>query len=97
MPSKREGPRPRGQADYKKKKRILLTENPFCHWCSAPASEADHLIEVDRGGDNSLENMVSSCRKCNAIRASQIRLEPLSSLLEGTFFFWKFGSLTHIR
>ena len=73
MPSKQQGPRPRGQADYKKNKRILLAENPFCHWCSAPASEADHLIEVDRGGDNSLENMVSSCRKCNATRGNKYR------------------------
>ena len=73
MPSKREGPRPRGQADYKKNKRILLAENPFCHWCGMPASEADHLIEVDRGGDNSLENMVSACRKCNAVRGNKYR------------------------
>ena len=73
MPSKREGPRPRNQADYKRNKQILLAENPFCHWCNMPATEADHLIEVDRGGDNSLDNMVSACRKCNATRGNKYR------------------------
>jgi phage terminase large subunit-like protein len=73
MPSKQQGPRPRNQADYKRNKQILLAENPFCHWCGMPASEADHLIEVDRGGDNSLGNMVSACRKCNATRGNQYR------------------------
>ena len=73
MPSKQQGPRPRNQADYKRNKQILLAENPFCHWCGMPASEADHLIEVDRGGDNSLTNMVSACRKCNATRGNQYR------------------------
>ena len=78
MPSKQQGPRARSSAEYKKNKRILLAENPFCNWCGMPASEADHLIEVDRWpadqpGVNSLENMVSSCRKCNATRGNKYR------------------------
>lgn len=78
MPSKQQGPRARGSAEYKKNKRILLEENPFCNWCGMPASEADHLIEVDRWpadqpGVNSLENMVSACRKCNATRGNRYR------------------------
>ena len=28
----------------------LNTTAPPCYWCGAPASEADHLIEHDRGG-----------------------------------------------
>jgi 5-methylcytosine-specific restriction endonuclease McrA len=48
-----------------------------------PASEADHLIEVDRGGDNSLDNMVSACRKCNATRGNQYRAARDAGKYEG--------------
>jgi hypothetical protein len=54
---------------YRKNRAQLLRDAPNCHWCKkAKATQADHLIEADRGGDDSLENMVPSCGKCNAKR-----------------------------
>ncbi len=78
MPSKHKGSRPRNQAEYKRNKLILLQENPFCVYCGAPATEADHVIEVDRWpqgqpGVNSLENLRSCCRSCNAARGNKYR------------------------
>jgi hypothetical protein len=78
MPSKHKGSRPRNQAEYKRNKLILLQENPFCHYCGKPATEADHVIEVDRWpqgqpGVNSLDNLRSACRGCNAARGNKYR------------------------
>ncbi len=52
-------------------RRIALENEPICHWCrKAPSTEADHLIEVDRGGTDDLENLCGSCKKCNATRGN---------------------------
>jgi len=55
---------------YLKNRQVVLRGNPLCHWCGTqPATQADHLIEVDRGGGHELENLVPSCAKCNNTRA----------------------------
>ena len=55
---------------YLKNRQVILQGNPLCHWCGTqPATQADHLIEVDRGGGHELENLVPSCAKCNNTRA----------------------------
>ena len=58
----------------------VLSQNAVCMWCLytgkvSPATEADHIIPVDRcesEGINPLDpnNLVPSCRSCNARRAS---------------------------
>lgn len=78
MPSKHKGSRPRNQAEYKRNKLILLQENPYCFYCGNPATEADHVIEVDRWpqgvpGVNSLDNLRPCCRRCNAARGNKYR------------------------
>lgn len=56
--------------EYLKNRQIILKGNPTCHWCGTqPATQADHLIEVDRGGGHELQNLVPSCAKCNNTRA----------------------------
>ena len=55
---------------YLKNRRVVLQGNPICYWCKrAPATQADHIIELDRGGGNELENLVPACAKCNNKRA----------------------------
>ena len=57
---------------YKRNRASILAGSPDCHWCGkAKATQADHLIELDRGGDHSLENLVPSCGPCNAARGSR--------------------------
>ena len=53
---------------YRKARKELLTGNPACYWCGKPATTADHLIEVDRGGDSS--TMVAACGSCNSRRGA---------------------------
>ena len=51
---------------YLANRAALLADNPLCHWCKrAPATEADHLIEHDRGGTNDIDNLVPACKPCN--------------------------------
>lgn len=57
--------------EYKRARKELLQGNPICHWCKrAPATEADHLIEVDAGGTH-LDGLVPSCKPCNAARGTR--------------------------
>jgi 5-methylcytosine-specific restriction endonuclease McrA len=48
---------------------LYLREKSKCFWCDSPISlhEAtkDHVIPQSKGGDNSFENLVCSCHKCN--------------------------------
>lgn len=56
---------------YRRNRQLLLESNPPCHWCNTPnATTADHLIELDRGGDSSLSNLVPACHKCNSKRGA---------------------------
>jgi hypothetical protein len=53
---------------YQKARRELLEGSPVCHWCKRnPATEADHLLEVDSGGTHN-DGMVPSCKPCNSKR-----------------------------
>jgi 5-methylcytosine-specific restriction endonuclease McrA len=62
----------RNSPEFMHNRRIVLENEPICHWChKAPSTEADHLIEVDRGGTDDLENLCGSCKKCNSIRGNR--------------------------
>ena len=56
-------------SEYKRRRAELLQGNPLCHWCrTAPATEADHLIEYDIVGDDT--ELVPSCKPCNSRRGA---------------------------
>ena len=52
------------------RKRVYERDNYICHYCKIPltpfTATLDHVVPVAAGGDNSLANLVSACRKCNA-------------------------------
>lgn len=59
---------------YQEARRRLLSDSPLCHWCQRnPATTADHLIEVDAGGERDLDQLVPACRPCNSRRGAQYR------------------------
>ncbi len=64
---------------YKAARHELLRDSPTCHWCHRnPATELDHLVEVDRGG--SLEDgYVASCKPCNSARGAIHRNRKLAN------------------
>ena len=56
--------------EYKEARAELLRDSPICYWCRrAPATEADHLVETDRGG-TWRDGLVPSCKPCNARRGA---------------------------
>jgi hypothetical protein len=56
---------------YARNRKSVLAGSPVCHWCqTSTADTADHLIEKDLGGDDSLENLVPACRSCNSKRGA---------------------------
>ena len=58
--------------EYQRNRRSILAGSPLCHWCGkAKATQADHLIELDAGGDHSITNLVPSCASCNARRGTK--------------------------
>lgn len=62
----------RNTAAWKRLRAQVVRDEPVCHWCrKAPSTEADHLIELHRGGDNSRDNLVGSCKPCNAKRGAR--------------------------
>ena len=57
---------------WKEVRKRVLAEEPVCHWCKrAPSTQADHIVELDRGGDPyERTNLVGSCQKCNSARGA---------------------------
>lgn len=51
---------------------IFARDNFTCRYCGAQAGEesvslqVDHLVAVADGGDNSMDNLVTACQRCNA-------------------------------
>lgn len=61
---------------YKANRHAILQGNPLCHWCGQrPATEADHLIEVDRGGTDETDNLVPACKPCNGRRGQRYQAQ----------------------
>lgn len=61
---------PYANPEYQRNRKQLLADNPPCAWCGKPATTADHLIELDRGGSHDLTNLVPACSQCNSKRGS---------------------------
>lgn len=51
---------------WRRLRQLVLTREPFCRMCGAPATEVDHIIPLSRGGTNALENLQPLCKRCHA-------------------------------
>jgi 5-methylcytosine-specific restriction endonuclease McrA len=45
---------------------VFARDGHRCQYCGASAENIDHVIPRSRGGLHSWENVVASCRPCNA-------------------------------
>lgn len=45
---------------------VFARDDWSCQYCSAPAENLDHVIPRSRGGLHTWDNVVASCRRCNA-------------------------------
>jgi len=56
---------------WRKAREWKLRRNPICEECLSrgevvAASEVHHIVPLDEGGANTLENLMSLCRRCHA-------------------------------
>jgi len=73
----------RREPSYNLKEKIYNRDNYTCFYCGirvVPGHpdwkftpiEIDHVIPLSKGGENTEENLVCSCRKCNRSKGSKI-------------------------
>ncbi|MGH9169101.1 MAG: HNH endonuclease, partial [Acidimicrobiia bacterium] len=43
-----------------------------CTYCPRPATTADHVVPVSRGGSHALSNLVPACGPCNTARGAAL-------------------------
>lgn len=66
-------------------RRIIAKGKPRCaingcdidynaHWLAPNAFQVDHIIPLDMGGTDTLENKQPSCRACNRAKSNKIPL-----------------------
>lgn len=60
---------------------VLARDGHRCAYCAKPANTVDHIIPKKHGGDNSYENCVAACSRCNSKKADKLLKEVGYSLL----------------
>ena len=63
---------------------IFSRSNGKCVYCSAKATEIDHVIPRANGGTNSVYNLVASCRACNQMK-SNLTLKEFGKIMNKNF------------
>lgn len=51
---------------WRKLRRQVLNEEPFCRICDQPANEVDHVTPLARGGTNDRANLQALCKSCHS-------------------------------
>jgi 5-methylcytosine-specific restriction endonuclease McrA len=62
---------------YRKNRQIVLSQSRRCFWpgCTTPATTADHITPLARGGTHDLANLRPACRHHNSVLAAQLTNE----------------------
>ncbi|MCU1492989.1 MAG: endonuclease [Acidimicrobiaceae bacterium] len=47
---------------------VFARDGHRCQYCGAQAENIDHVVPRSRGGTHSWDNVVASCRRCNAAK-----------------------------
>jgi 5-methylcytosine-specific restriction endonuclease McrA len=50
------------------RKQILRRDNFICAYCGKPGTTIDHIQPQSRGGQNTWENLITACQKCNNVK-----------------------------
>ena len=60
----------RSTAQWKKMRLKILARDAYtCAYCGAPdANEVDHVWPKSKGGEDTWDNLVACCRKCNILK-----------------------------
>jgi 5-methylcytosine-specific restriction endonuclease McrA len=64
---------------------IFVRDNHRCQYCGHPAENIDHVVPRSRGGEHVWENVVASCRRCNAQKEDRLLSETHLALRRAPF------------
>ena len=59
---------------------VFARDGHRCQYCNRTAENIDHVVPRSRGGTHSWDNVVASCRSCNARKEDQLLSEAGLSL-----------------
>jgi 5-methylcytosine-specific restriction endonuclease McrA len=59
---------------------VFARDGHRCQYCNHPAENIDHIVPRSRGGQHSWENVVASCRPCNARKEDRLLSETSLAL-----------------
>jgi 5-methylcytosine-specific restriction endonuclease McrA len=59
---------------------IFVRDGHRCQYCGAGAENIDHVVPRSRGGEHVWENVVASCRGCNARKEDRLLSETSLAL-----------------
>lgn len=51
---------------------VFARDGHRCQYCDRPAENLDHVLPRSRGGEHTWENVVASCRPCNARKENRL-------------------------
>jgi 5-methylcytosine-specific restriction endonuclease McrA len=54
---------------------VFARDDWTCQYCGGHAENVDHVIPRSRGGGHTWENVVASCRRCNARKENRMHAE----------------------
>jgi 5-methylcytosine-specific restriction endonuclease McrA len=54
---------------------VFARDNWTCQYCGKAAENVDHVIPRSQGGGHTWENVVASCRRCNARKENRLHQE----------------------
>lgn len=57
------------------KRAIFARDHYTCQYCGQPAENVDHIVPRSRGGPHTWENVVASCKPCNARKEDRLLTE----------------------
>ena len=59
----------RSTAQWKKIRVKVLNRDAYtCAYCGDVATEVDHVYPKSKGGEDTLDNLVAACRRCNILK-----------------------------
>src|SRR4051812_48701901 len=64
---------------------VFARDGHRCQYCGAAAENIDHVIPRSRGGEHVWENVVASCRPCNAAKEDRLLSETHMKLRRPPF------------
>ena len=70
----------RATSHWKKIRLKVLNRDAWtCTYCGESANEVDHVYPKSKGGEDTLDNLVAACRRCNIKKKDAVFLGSAST------------------